>query len=67
MNRVVKRLEGFGVEIVGFGEAGISMIAKKYRFEILMRDASAKQLLKAVYTVDDKLDTRLNRELYRAL
>ena len=54
MNRVVKRLDGLGVEIVGFGEAGISMIAKKYRFEILMRDASAKQLLKAVYAVDDK-------------
>ena len=43
-----------GAEIVGFGEAGISMIAKKYRFDILLRDASAKKLLGAIYAVDDK-------------
>lgn len=54
MQRVVKKLEATGVEIVGFGEAAIGRIAEKYRFDILVRDRSAKRLLDAIYAVDDK-------------
>jgi len=54
MQRVVKKLEATGVEIVGFGEAAIGKIAEKYRFDILVRDPSAKRLLGAIYAVDDK-------------
>lgn len=54
MNQTVKKLEETGVEIVGFGEAAIGRIAEKYRFDILVRDRSAKKLLGAIYAVDDK-------------
>jgi primosomal protein N' (replication factor Y) len=54
MQRVVKKLETTGVEVVGFGEAAIGKIAEKYRFDILVRDPSAKRLLGAIYAVDDK-------------
>lgn len=54
MMATVKKLETTGVEIVGYGEAAVGRIAKKYRFDILVRDPSAKRLLDALYAVDDK-------------
>ncbi len=54
MQKTVKMLEQNGVEIVGFGEAAVGRIAEKYRFDILVRDRSAKRLLDAIYAVDDK-------------
>jgi len=39
------------VEIVGFGEAPISKIAGKYRFQVLLRSSSSKELLKISHSI----------------
>jgi len=39
------------VEVVGFGEAPISKIAGKYRFQALLRSSSSKELLKVAHTL----------------
>lgn len=54
MMQAVKKLESTDVEIVGYGEAAINKIAEKHRFDILLRDPSAKRLLGAIYAVDNK-------------
>jgi primosomal protein N' (replication factor Y) len=54
MRRIAKKLEDTDIEIVGFGESTINRIAEKHRFDILIRDPSAKRLLGAIYAVDDK-------------
>lgn len=54
MRQTAQKLEETGIEIIGFGEAAIGRIAEKYRFDILVRDRSAKKLLGAIYAVDDK-------------
>jgi primosomal protein N' (replication factor Y) len=41
------------VEIVGFGEAPISKIAGKYRFQILLRSSLIKELLKIAHILKD--------------
>ena len=52
--KIANMLRSFDVEVVGFGEAPIKMIAKKHRFDILVRSPSAKKLLDAIRAVDDK-------------
>jgi len=39
------------IEIVGFGEAPISKIAGKFRFQILLRSSSSKELLKVAHSL----------------
>ncbi len=39
---------GLGVEIVGYGESVIEKIAGKYRYDILLRASSAKELLQTI-------------------
>jgi len=39
------------IEVVGFGEAPISKIAGKYRFQILLRSSSSKELLKVAHSL----------------
>ncbi len=41
-------------EIVGYGECAISKIKNKYRYYILLRDKSIKQLLNTAYRLPDK-------------
>lgn len=54
MTATVKKLENTDIEIVGYGEAAIGRIADKYRFDILVRNPSAKKLLDAIYAVNDR-------------
>jgi primosomal protein N' (replication factor Y) len=54
MNQALKILKTTGVEIVGHGEAAIAKIGGKYRFDILLRSESAKELLSAIYTLDTR-------------
>jgi len=50
----VTKLKAFeGVEIVGQGKAPIERIANKYRFHILLRSSSRKEMLKALYAVNN--------------
>ena len=50
MEEVLERLRGFGdVEIVGYGPNAIAKIANRYRYHILLRSASTKALLQAIY------------------
>ena len=50
MEEVVECLKHFeDVQIVGFGPAAIEKIAGKYRYHILLRSASLKKLLQAIY------------------
>ncbi len=50
MEEVVECLKRFeDVQIVGFGPAAIEKIAGKYRYHILLRSASPKKLLQAIY------------------
>lgn len=42
------------VEVVGFGECAIEKIAGKYRFNVLLRSASAKALLKAAHLAKEE-------------
>ncbi len=50
MEEMVECLKRFeDVQIVGFGPAAIEKIAGKYRYHILLRSASPKKLLQAIY------------------
>ena len=52
--RVRARIEAYGlVEIVGAGRAPIEKIAGKFRYNILLRSANRKDLLRIVKAVDD--------------
>jgi len=42
------------VEVVGFGEAPIAKIAGKFRFQVLLRSSSSKELLKVAHSVKDQ-------------
>lgn len=54
MSKILAKLQSTKIQIVGYGEANIGKIAGKHRFDILVRDSSAKALLNAIYSVDDK-------------
>jgi primosomal protein N' (replication factor Y) len=50
----VTKLKAFDtVEIVGHGKAPIERIANKYRFNILLRSSSRKEMLKVLYAVNN--------------
>ncbi len=50
----VTKLKGFeSVEIVGHGKAPIERIANKFRFNILLRSSSRKEILKALHAVNN--------------
>jgi primosomal protein N' (replication factor Y) len=48
MDRVIKRLERVDIEIMGYGEAPISRVANRYRYNILLRSDKKISLLKAL-------------------
>jgi primosomal protein N' (replication factor Y) len=52
LDTVTKLKEFEGVEIVGHGKAPIERIANKFRFNILLRSSSRKEMLKALYAVN---------------
>jgi primosomal protein N' (replication factor Y) len=50
----VTKLKGFeSVEIVGHGKAPIERIANKFRFNILLRSSSRKEMLNALHAVNN--------------
>ncbi len=56
MEEVRRCLEGCSdIEIVGSGPAAIEKIAGKFRYHILLRSASAKRLLQAIYACKNDL------------
>jgi primosomal protein N' (replication factor Y) len=52
LDTVTKLKEFEAVEIVGHGKAPIERIANKFRFNILLRSSSRKEMLKALYAVN---------------
>ncbi len=55
MEEVLKNLKNFDVTVVGYGKNAIEKIASKYRYHILIKSASAKKLLEAIYASKNEL------------
>ncbi len=54
LTKIQERLNSYDlskVEVVGFGEAPISKIAGKFRFQVLLRSSSSKELLKLAHSL----------------
>jgi len=50
---VAKKLHGFkNIEIIGEGKAPIEKIANRYRYHIIVKSSSQKELLKALHSVN---------------
>jgi len=52
LDTVIKLKEFKDIEIVGHGKAPIERIANKFRFNILLRSSSRKEMLRALYAVN---------------
>jgi len=55
VTEALKKLEKLNIEVVGSGACGILKIANKFRYHILLRDRSAKALLRASRAVKSPL------------
>ena len=55
MNKTLSMLNHTKVEVVGHGEASIAKIGGKYRFDILLRSDTAKELLDTIYSLEYNL------------
>jgi len=53
LDTVTKLKEFENIEIVGHGKAPIERIANKFRFNILLRSSSRKEMLRALYAVNN--------------
>ena len=53
LDTVTKLKEFEGIEIMGHGKAPIERIANKFRFNILLRCSSRKEMLRALYAVNN--------------
>ena len=41
-----------GIDLIGFGESSIFKIAKKYRYELLLRSSNTQKLLTVLHKID---------------
>ncbi len=51
MEKALEIIKNFDVEIVGYGEASISKILNRYRFQILLKSNKINPLLKALHSI----------------